>query len=112
MKHTLAIALTAALALTAFEAGAATKRQARKSQMVELADLNLDRAEGAATAYARLHRAAKDVCKPSVDRYFYQAWAGYKSCVDATLTNAIEQVDSRAFREYVANKMERASRDS
>jgi UrcA family protein len=94
-----------ALTLFVVNAGATSTAIVTKSQVVEFGDLDLTRNAGAQTLYKRLRIAAREVCKPEVERYFVKAWKGYNKCVNDSVATAVATVDSETLRAYAATQM-------
>ncbi len=61
--------------------------------VVKLADLDLGRPEGAATAMRRLRRASRTVCEATVLSPM-EIWARRQNCVDDALSRAVQHIDA------------------
>ncbi len=69
---------------------------------VSFADLNVSNPEGAAALYARIERAAREVCRPLEERYFKSA--AHDACVHKAIADAVAKIDRPAlFNVYNAH---------
>jgi UrcA family protein len=69
---------------------------------VKFADLNVSSAKGAATLYARIQWAAREVCHPVEELYFRSK--AYDACVHKAIADAVATVDRPAlFNVYNAH---------
>lgn len=71
--------------------------------VVKFADLNVSTAQGAATLYRRIHRAAEDVCArmyPSEDAYRHFAPA----CLQKVISDSVVKVNEPALSAVFASK--------
>src|ERR1700722_10749514 len=92
-----AIASILATAIVAFagvsKGGAAMAAEpVTYSKRVTYGDLNLESAEGASVLYARLRRAAREVCS-SLDGRELTLWSAWETCVNDALNSAVTQVN-------------------
>lgn len=85
--------------LVAAAAGAPVERAARSAD-VHFADLNLDRAGGAASLYQRLSVAADRVCSSRAFTGLYYTYSEYRSCVADALQQAVARVNHPALTAY------------
>lgn len=65
------------------------------SEIVAFADLNLERAEGAATLYQRIEEAANYVCGSGHRLVAAREYARVRACVDQAIGDAIEALNDR-----------------
>jgi UrcA family protein len=105
MKSLVPVTLLIAASLVAGIAVAGDLSTAAQKEVVRYADLDLNRPAGAATLFARISGAARDVCEPlNVER-----WVSRK-CADAALARAIAEVDAPALTDYYMAKTGRQLR--
>ena len=63
------------------------------TKTVAYGDLNLESDQGAKVLYARLRRAAQDVCAPLEDSRDLERKVIWQKCVDNALASAVRQVN-------------------
>lgn len=68
-------------------------------QQVSYADLNLDRPEGVAALYARVHAAAEDVCAPLASRELALS-SKLQPCVAEATSRALMRINNPAVTAY------------
>jgi UrcA family protein len=95
--------LAAALAAGAQLAHADTVDGGAPQAKVHFNDLDLNRVEGAATLYDRLHRAAQSVCAPLAND-LPNLWR-YTACITETVSIAVVQIDKPALTMYYARQV-------
>jgi UrcA family protein len=61
-------------------------------EVVKFGDLNVSNAQGAATLYARIHRAAANVCR-SFDNRDFESRRQIDACMHKAITEAVNKVD-------------------
>jgi len=66
-----------------------------RKQVVRFADLDLNRAAGAATLFGRIRAAARDVCEP-----LKPEWLASHQCMDLALARAVADVNAPALTDY------------
>lgn len=88
----LVTALVAFAGLSKGGAADAADASTPPSKTVTYGDLNLDSTAGANALYARLRRAAEEVCSPFDSRELSQRRV-WQTCVDRALTTAVVQVN-------------------
>ena len=76
------------------------------SMVVNFADLDLSRSEGAAVLYQRLKGAADIVCAPLDDRD-PERHLGFRACVQQAISTAVAKVDRPALTAYYEAKTSR-----
>jgi UrcA family protein len=67
---------------------------------VKYGDLDLSRAEGAATLYGRIHAAARDVCRPSMFVGKFEPANITQDCMKQAIENAVNDVDAPTLTSY------------
>jgi UrcA family protein len=73
-------------------AAQAADSQQSLSKKVTYGDLNLDAPEGAKALYARLRRAASDVCRPFEGHDLVQQ-SSWQACFNGSVSRAVTQVN-------------------
>ena len=77
-----------------------------RSVVVNFADLDLSRSEGAAALYHRLVSAAKTVCAPLDGRDLW-GYMSFTACVQSAISKAVAKVDRPALTAYYEAKTNR-----
>lgn len=77
---------------------------------VKFADLDLTRAEGAATLYSRIHSAARQVCTPTFATWEWEAARTARPCVDKAIDRAVAQVNAPALTSYYTTRTQQTIR--
>ncbi|MEP6885478.1 MAG: UrcA family protein [Gammaproteobacteria bacterium] len=67
---------------------------------VKFADLDLTRAEGAATLYSRIRSAARLVCTPTFATWEWEAAKSARPCIDKAIDHAVADVNAPALTSY------------
>ena len=96
--------LMAALAAGAQLAHADTAIDAAPQVKVRFADLDLDRVEGAAALYDRLHAAAQRVCGPLANDLAHLS--RYKACITDTVSVVVAQIDKPTLTRYARAQLD------
>jgi UrcA family protein len=96
--------LMAALAAGAQLAHADTAINAAPQAKVRFADLDLDRVEGAAALYDRLHAAAQSVCGPLANDLAHLS--RYKACITETVSVAVARIDKPTLTRYARTQLD------
>jgi UrcA family protein len=96
--------LMAALAAGAQLAHADTAIDAAPQAKVRFADLDLDRVEGAAALYDRLHAAAPSVCGPLANDL--ANLSRYKACITETLSVTVARIDKPTLTRYARTQLD------
>jgi UrcA family protein len=96
--------LVAALAAGAQLAHADTAIDAAPQAKVRFADLDLDRVEGAAALYDRLHAAAQSVCGPLANDL--ANLSRYKACITETVSVAVARIDKPTLTRYARTQLD------
>ena len=96
--------LVAALAAGAQLAHADTAIDAAPQAKVRFADLDLDRVEGAAALYDRLHAAAQSVCGPLANDL--ANLPRYKACITETVSVAVARIDKPTLTRYARTQLD------
>lgn len=74
-----------------------------KSRTVQFADLDLNKAAGAATLFNRIKGAAQAVCRSHRGGTTLRDWDRHADCMRIAVSSAVAQVDAPMLTEYVAN---------
>jgi UrcA family protein len=82
-----------------FHSAHATPQQGPPSRVVQFADLDLSRAEGAAVLYHRLQNAAETVCAPLDDTEPVRHME-FRECVQKAISVAVAKVNRPALSAY------------
>lgn len=77
---------------------------APKSRTVQFADLDLNRAAGAATLFNRIKGAAQAVCGSHRSGVTLRDQERYADCMRIAVSNAVARVDEPMLTEYVVNR--------
>jgi UrcA family protein len=77
---------------------------APKSQTVQFADLDLNKAAGAATLFNRIRGAAHAVCGGYPSGTTLRDQQHHAACVSFAVSNAVARVDEPMLTQYVANR--------
>jgi len=98
----LATAILGAFACTLATVCTAADPMDSPQTTVNFADLNASNPEGAAAIYARIERAAREVCHPLEERYFRSTV--HDACVHKAIADAVAKIDRPAlFNVYNAH---------
>ena len=98
-KRAITLLLIPAL-LLAESAFAVTQVDTAPSVTVRYYDLNLKNAQGVASLYGRIHRAAIDVCRPTdgeINKLEMSAWNG---CVAHSVADAVRRIHNEKLSAY------------
>ena len=87
-------------------AAQAAAKDGTRSVTVRISDLDITTQQGAATAYARIRNAAREVCGP-VDIALPDERAFWDHCVSESIINAAAKVDSPSFTAYCLTRTQR-----
>ena len=74
-----------------------------KSRTVQYADLNLNKAAGAATLFSRIKGAAQAVCAGHRGGMTLRDRDSHADCMRSAVSDAVAQVDEPLLTEYVVN---------
>jgi UrcA family protein len=96
---TLSLIAAAALSIAVISAAHAAVPDVAPSVSIHYGDLDLSRAEGAASLYNRLNSAAKSVCHELETSHLQ---VQYAACIDHAIKTAVTQINRSSFSEYVA----------
>lgn len=92
--------IVASLSMLAAQLGQAEEtEEARATRVVHFSDLNLASPDGVAVLYARLRRAAHDLCAP-FDGAELERARRFRACIDEVLSTTIAQADLPTLAEY------------
>jgi UrcA family protein len=70
------------------------------TRRVSFADLDLSRDAGAATLYARIHVAARQVCEPAYGTFAWKLLEPTSRCIELAITRAVADVNAPALTSY------------
>ncbi len=87
-----------------FQSAHAATPQELPARIVQFADLDLSRTQGAAVLYQRLKGAAETVCAPLNDRDLGRN-AAFKACVQRAVSAAVANVDQATLTAYYNMKV-------
>ena len=85
---------------------AAHASDAPKSRTVQFADLDLNKAAGAATLFNRIKGAAQAVCESHRSGVTLRDRERHTDCTRIAVANAVAQVDEPMLTRYVVNRRE------
>ena len=108
MKRLFTLALIAAGFAFAQNVSATASDESRATA-VYIGDLDLSRADGMDTLYARLRAGAKAVCRDHIRRAPIELQT-YPKCVANALASAIRSLDHQAFADYVTDRRMKSTR--
>ena len=91
------LALSAHLSARAGECTSKLSATGGRTCVVSLADLNLSTATGMEAARERVHASARRLCAKVVDPWSLSHQTDYVHCVDATMANALTQLQAPAL---------------
>jgi UrcA family protein len=103
----LVCAFTSALTMVSFVA-ALEIEQPRHKVVVKFGDLNLQRPDGVAVLYQRLHTAATQACEPASPRDLGPMTSS-EGCVAAAIARAIANINIPALTSYYKSRNPRES---
>lgn len=102
IRRVLATAILGAFACTLATVCTAADPLDPPQTKVNFADLNVSNPQGAAAVYARIERAAREVCQPLEERYFRSR--AHDACVHKAIADAVAKIDRPAlFNVYNAH---------
>jgi UrcA family protein len=102
LGRVLASAILGVFACTLATVCTAADPAAAPQSTVNFADLNVSNLEGAAALYARIERAAREVCRPLEERHFRST--AHDACVHKAIADAVAKIDRPAlFNVYNAH---------
>ena len=76
-----------------------------QSRTVQFADLDLSKAEGAATLFNRIKGAAKTVCQAHSTGKTPAEKQRYAACLEFAVSNAVTRVNEPVLNDYVVSRM-------
>jgi UrcA family protein len=88
------------LAQSAIAASPPSEEEPAKTQVVQLADLNLESSAGVAKAYQRIRNAAERVCRPAFNSETATVKRLRKLCGTDAVAHAVANVNSPALTNY------------
>ena len=94
LTRTLLLGIASGLSLAAHAGEAQHPNQVTSSVKVSYADLDISRAAGARTLYARIRSAAREACGPEPAVLDLRDAAGYNACYEQAVAKAVNRVGS------------------